>query len=167
MMAKAERNDLLMQRNEPLTIPVELTGSRANKKTKFVVGGVVIVVAIIYLIYTGIQSTSAYFLTVDELNSKSETMIGRTIRVSGMVDAETIDFNNRDLILQFDIFSEAGERLPVVFNGPKPDQMREGAEAIIEGKFNGTQFTAQTLLLKCPSRYEEGTIEQVEVEAVR
>jgi cytochrome c-type biogenesis protein CcmE len=45
--------------------------------------------------------------------------------------------------------------------------MRAGAEAIVEGKFDGTQFTAQTLLLKCPSRYEEGGIEQVEVEAVQ
>ncbi len=156
-----------MQRNEPLSIPMELSGSRANKKTKFIIGGMVVVLAVIYLIYTGIQSTSAYFLTVDELHGRSDTMIGRTVRVSGKVDAATINFNNRDLILTFDVLSETGQRLPVVFNGPKPDQMREGAEAIIEGKFDGNQFTAQTLLLKCPSRYEEGTIEQVEVEAVR
>ena len=65
------------------------------------------------------------------------------------------------------IASETGERMPVVFNGPKPDQMREGAEAILEGKYNGEEFQAQSLLLKCPSRYEEGTIEEVQVEAVR
>jgi cytochrome c-type biogenesis protein CcmE len=156
-----------MQRNEPLSIPMELSGSRANKKVKFIIGGMAIVLAVIYLIYTGIQSTSAYFLTVDELHGRSDTMIGRTVRVSGKVDAETINFNNRDLILTFDILSETGQRLSVVFNGPKPDQMREGAEAIIEGKFDGNQFAAQTLLLKCPSRYEEGTIEQIQVEAVR
>jgi cytochrome c-type biogenesis protein CcmE len=126
-----------MQRNEPLSIPMELSGSRANKKVKFIIGGMAIVLAVIYLIYTGIQSTSAYFLTVDELHGRS------------------------------DILSETGQRLSVVFNGPKPDQMREGAEAIIEGKFDGNQFAAQTLLLKCPSRYEEGTIEQIQVEAVR
>jgi cytochrome c-type biogenesis protein CcmE len=154
-----------MQRNEVLTIPRELSGSRANKKTKFVVGGVVIVLAILYLIYTGIQSSSAYFLTVDELHARSD-MVGRTVRVSGWVDANTIEFNNKELILDFEIFSDEGGRLPVVFNGPKPDQMREGAEAIVEGKFDGNQFTAQTLLLKCPSRYE-GEPEQVQVEAVR
>ena len=146
---------------------MDLSGRRANKKMKFIVGGLVIVLAIAYLIYTGIQSTSAYFLTVDELRAQSQTMAGRTVRVSGKVDAETINFDNRDLTLTFDILSETGQRLPVVFNGPKPDQMREGAEAIVEGKFDGAQFTAQTLLLKCPSRYEEGTIEQIQVEAVR
>jgi cytochrome c-type biogenesis protein CcmE len=55
----------------------------------------------------------------------------------------------------------------VVFNGPKPDQMREGADAILEGKYDGQVFVADSLLLKCPSRYEEGTIEEVKVDAVR
>ena len=150
------------------TIPsVKIAGQSANKKTKFVVGGVVIALAIVYLIYTGIQSTSAYFLTVDELYAKGAVMENRTVRVSGKVDAATIDFNNRDLILTFDVTSETGERMPVVFNGPKPDQMREGADAILEGKYDGETFTAQSLLLKCPSRYEEGTIEEVQVDAVR
>jgi len=145
---------------------VQVSGS-ANKKIKFIVGGVAIALAVVYLIYTGIASNSAYFLTVDELYTKGDVMHNRTVRVAGQVDAETIDFNNRDLVLKFDVTSETGERMSVVFNGPKPDQMREGAEAILEGKYNGEIFTAQSLLLKCPSRYEEGTIEEVQVEAVR
>ena len=83
-----------------------------------------------------------------------------------MID-DPVDFNNRDLILKFDVLSATGERMHVVFNGPQPDQMRDQAEAILEGKFDGQVFTAQSLLLKCPSRYEEGTIEEVQVEAVR
>jgi len=133
---------------------VQISGQSANKKTKFIVGGVVIALAIVYLIYTGIQSTSAYFLTVEELYIKGEAMYDRTVRVSGKVDEESIAFNNR-------------ERMPVVFNGPKPDQMRHGADAILEGKYDGNTFTAQSLLLKCPSRYEEGVVEEVQVEAVR
>ena len=148
-------------------VPTVQVAGPANKKVKFIVGGVAIALAVIYLIYTGIASNSAYFLTVDELYAKGDTMYNRTVRVAGQVDATTIDFNNRDLILKFDVTSETGERMPVVFNGPKPDQMREGAEAILEGKYDGEIFTAQSLLLKCPSRYEEGTIEEVQVEAVR
>ena len=149
------------------TVPaVQIAGQSASKKTKFVVGGVVIALAIVYLIYTGIQSASAYFLTIDELYAKGEVMQNRTVRVSGAVDADTIVFNNRDLIVTFDVTSDTGERMPVIFHGPKPDQMREGAEAILEGKYDGDIFTAQTLLLKCPSRYQEGEIEEVQVEAV-
>jgi cytochrome c-type biogenesis protein CcmE len=146
---------------------VQLAGQPANKKIKFVVGGVIIALAIAYLIYTGVQSSAAYFLTVDELYAKGAAIENQTVRVSGKVDAATIDFNNRDLLLKFEVTSETGQRMPVIFNGPKPDQMREGAEAILEGKYDGQAFTAQSLLLKCPSRYEENGIEEVQVEAVR
>jgi cytochrome c-type biogenesis protein CcmE len=146
---------------------VRVTGQAANKKIKFIVGGVMIALAIVYLIYAGIQSTAAYFLTIDELYAKGEAIQNRTVRVSGQVDANTIEFNNRDLILTFDVTSNTGERMHAVFNGPKPDQMRDGAEAILEGKYDGGVFVAQSLLLKCPSRYDEDTIEQVQVEAVR
>lgn len=145
---------------------IQVNERAANKKIKFAVGGVVIALTIVYLIYTGIQSASAYFLTVDELYAKGDTMLNRTIRVAGDVDAATIDFNNRDLILKFDVTSDTGQRMNVVFNGPKPDQMRQGAEAILEGKYNGNHFVADSLLLKCPSRYEEGTIEEIQVQAV-
>ena len=149
------------------TPSVQLAGQAANKKTKFIIGGVIIALAIAYLIYTGVQSSAAYFLTVDELYVKGAAVENQTVRVSGKVDAATIDFNNRDLRLAFDVTSETGQRLHVIFNGPKPDQMREGAEAIVEGKYDGQAFTAQSLLLKCPSRYEENGIEEVQVEAVR
>ncbi len=149
------------------TPSVQLAGQAANKKTKFIIGGVIIALAIAYLIYAGVQSSAAYFLTVDELYAKGTAIENQTVRVSGKVDAATIDFNNRDLRLAFDVTSETGQRLHVIFNGPKPDQMREGAEAILEGKYDGQAFTAQSLLLKCPSRYEENGIEEVQVEAVR
>lgn len=150
------------------TIPkVQIAERSANKKTKFIIGGVVIALAIVYLIYNGFQSNAAYFLTVDELHTKGEAVYSQTVRVSGTVDAKTIDFNNRDLILAFDVTSENGDRMHVIFNGPKPDQMREGAQAILEGKYDGDVFTAKSLMLKCPSRYEEGTIEEIQVEAVR
>lgn len=157
-----------MKMAQSTSIPTIHVNERpANKKIKFIVGGVIIALAVVYLIYTGIQSNAAYFLTVDELYAKGAAMENRTVRVAGDVDAATIEFNNRDLILNFDVISDTGERMSVVFNGPKPDQMRAGAEAILEGKYDGDMFVAQTLLLKCPSRYEEGEIEQVQVEAVK
>jgi cytochrome c-type biogenesis protein CcmE len=146
---------------------VQIVGRAANKKTKFIVGGVIIALAIVLLIYMGIQSTAAYFYTVDELYAKGVAVENQTVRVAGKVDAATIDFDNRDLLLTFDVTSETGQRMHVIFKGPKPDQMREGADAILEGKYDGQAFTAQSLLLKCPSRYEENGIEEVQVEAVR
>jgi len=151
-----------MQSEKVMGIPSEMAKSRTRGKTKFIIGGLVIAVAIVYLIYTGVQSSAAYYLTVDELYAKQSAMMGKQVRVSGLVDPETINYNHQDLILKFSIMGENGQRLPIVFNGPQPDQMREGAEAIVEGKFDGSIFEAKTLLLKCPSRYDD-SIEEVTV----
>lgn len=139
----------------------------ANKRVKFIIGGAVIALAIIYLIFTTAQSTTSYFLTVEELHDKGSAIYDRNVRVSGKVVGDSVDFNSRDLILRFEIAGESGETVPVFFNGPKPDQMRQDAEAIIQGTYDGNQFTAQELLLKCPSRYEESGFTEEKVEAVR
>ncbi len=151
-----------MQSDKVMGIPSEMAKNRSRGKTKFIIGGLVIALAVVYLIYTGVQSSAAYYLTVDELYAKQTAMMDKQVRVSGMVDAATIDYNHQDLILKFDIMGENGQNLPIVFKGPQPDQMREGAEAIVEGKFDGSVFNAKTLLLKCPSRYDD-KIEQVKV----
>ncbi len=145
---------------------IKITEGNSANKTKFVVGGAVVALAIVYLIYTGIQSSATYFLTIDELYAKGEVVHEQTVRVSGWVDIDTIQFDNRNLILDFDITSEDGTRMAVTFNGPKPDQMRTGTEAIVEGKYDGEQFVATNLLLKCPSKYEGGEMEEIQVEAV-
>jgi len=145
----------------------QVRGRAANKRVKFIIGGAVIALAIVYLIFTATQSTASYFLTVEELHEKGSAIYDRNVRVSGKVVGDSVDFNSRDLLLRFQITGESGETLPVSFNGPKPDQMRHDAEAIIQGKYDGNEFTAQELLLKCPSRYEESGFTEEKVEAVR
>jgi len=148
------------------TIPSIQIAKQTNSKLKFIIGGLIIAFAIGYLIITGIQSSATYFLTIDELQAKGVAIENQTVRVSGWVDMETVEFDNKNLMLTFDITNDAGiERLPIVFNGPKPDQMREGTEAVVEGKFDGETFTATNLLLKCPSKYE-GEPEEIQLQSV-
>ena len=144
-----------------------MTRMLTARRVKFIIGGVVIALAILYLILTAARSTAAYFLTVEELHAKGSAVYGRSLRVSGKVVGDSVDFNSRDLVLRFQIAGESGETLPVVFNGPRPDQLRPEADIIVEGKFDGQEFTARTLLLKCPSRYEEKGVTEEKVEAVR
>ncbi len=144
-----------------------MTRMLTARRVKFIIGGGVIALAILYLIFTAARSTAAYFLTVEELHARGPAVYGRSLRVSGKVVGDSVDFNSRDLVLRFQIAGESGETLPVVFNGPRPDQLRPDADIIVEGKFDGQEFTARTLLLKCPSRYEEKGVTEEKVEAVR
>ena len=56
------------------------------------------------------------------------------------------------------VSNPSATRLQVVYVGPKPDLLRHEAQAIVTGKMGEDGvFYADELLLKCPTRYEEGS----------
>ncbi len=150
------------------TIPVELDRVQTKgKNNKFIIGGLLIIGLIIYLIFTATMQTGAYYLTVTELNHQGASMVGERVRVSGDVVVGSEDWNPQEITLRFRVHDEAGAELPIVFYGPRPDNFVRAASAIIEGQLlEDGNFQADTLLLKCPSRYEEEP-EEVFAEATR
>ena len=154
-------------------------------KMKFLVGGLLIVAAIVYLIISSTQASAQYFMTIGELESSGASVEGRDLRISGAVIGESIQYDPELLELSFmiadipgdnaDIEAQGGlavvlheavidpnrPRLQVVYSGPKPDLLRNEAQAIVTGKIGADgKFYANELLLKCPTKYEESVPEQ-------
>lgn len=132
------------------------------KKThKFAIAGAVIFLTIVALIYTAFKQSSVYYMTVPELKSKGESVVGQGLRASGQVKDGTISYDSEKLILNFDIFETgaATEAIHVTYKGIKPDSFKADVQVILEGKYNPQEslFKATTLLVKCPSRYEGKT----------
>ncbi len=161
------------------------TRAGSGGRAKFIVGGLLIVAAIIYLIVTSTQASAQYFLTVDELASRRGSEIGRDVRVSGAVIGDTITYDPETLTLEFTVAHVSGDNneieaqgglakvlhdavndpgrthMPVVYIGPKPDLLRHEAQAIMTGKMGEDGvFYADELLLKCPTKYEDAVPEQ-------
>jgi cytochrome c-type biogenesis protein CcmE len=149
-------------------------------RAKFLIGGLLIVAAIVYLIASSTQASAQYYLTIDELVAKAESVGDRDIKISGAVDGDSIEYDSKSLTLNFTIVNvpanldeieEAGglaevlheavmdenaSRLQVVYEGPMPDLLRHEAQAIVTGRVGQDGvFYADELLLKCPTRYEE------------
>jgi cytochrome c-type biogenesis protein CcmE len=132
-------------------------------RSKFIFGGAIIVLAVGYLIVSSIGGSTAYYLTVEEVKAKGFS--DRTVRVAGTVVGETIEWSAQELMLRFRIADASGS-LAVIYNGPRPDMLRDGAEAIVEGTYGeGGFFEANNLLLKCPSKYEEAATATAEAPA--
>ena len=154
---------------------------------KFVIGGVFILGAVVFLIWTATTASAQYFLTIDELNAKGASIVDKSVRVSGAVIGDSIQYDAPNLTLTFDvahvpadeaILQEDGglaealhravidpsrARMKVVYVGPKPDLLRNEAEAIMTGHLGADGvFHADELLLKCPTRYEEAVPQQAE-----
>jgi len=155
-------------------------GLSAPGRAKFLIGFGAIIAAIIYLIASKTFDNAQYFLTVKELQDKGPSVVGRSVRLSGAVIGESINYDAQTLTLSFTIanvsndlkeidargglakvLSEAvadptAPRLAVIYIGPKPDLMKPEAQAIVEGRLGEDGiFYANNLLLKCPTRYEE------------
>jgi len=160
---------------------------RSGGRAKFIVGGLLIVAAVVYLIVTSTQASAQYFLTVDELTERAASDIGREVRISGAVIGDTIAYEPETLTLKFAVAHVPGDNseieaqgglgkvlydavndpdrthLQVVYIGPKPDLLRHEAQAIMTGELGEDGvFYADELLLKCPTKYEEAVPEQSE-----
>jgi len=96
-----------------------------------------------------------FYLTVEELRARGSEVYGEDVRVSGHVEEGTIDSNPMSMEHRFVITAD-GERLSVFYKGVAPDTFKDGAEVVVEGKYDPSGlFLAENLLAKCPSKYEE------------
>jgi cytochrome c-type biogenesis protein CcmE len=145
------------------------------RNPKFLVGGLLILAAIVYLIISSSQASAQYYVTIDELRARSAELAGRELRVSGAVIGDSIKYDanipsdNKVIdasgglaaVLKAAVVDNSLARVNVVYKGVKPDLLKNEAQAIMTGKYeaNGT-FTATELLLKCPTKYEEAVPEQ-------
>ena len=158
-----------------------------SSRIKFVIGGLVILVAVVFLIVSSTQASAEYFMTVDELNVKGANMVDKNIRLSGAVIGDSIEYDPQTLSLKFTVAHVTGDnnqvekegglgvvlhqavidpnrsRIRVVYVGAKPDLMRNEAQAIMTGYLGADGiFYADELLLKCPTKYEEAIPQQAQ-----
>jgi cytochrome c-type biogenesis protein CcmE len=155
------------------------------QRNKFIIGGVLILAAVVYLIASSTQASAEYFMTVDELNAEGSSAINKSVRLSGAVLGDTIQNDPATLTLTFEVAHVPGDnaeieaqgglaevlhqavsdptrsRIKVQYEGVMPDLLRNEAQAIMTGKLGEDGvFYAEELLLKCPTKYEEAVPEQ-------
>lgn len=123
---------------------------------KFLFAGALIIGAICYLMFSGINDSMVYYYTVSELQAQSSQLSEKGVRVSGHVLPGSIDKDDDGTRVQFVVFEKTTDaQMPVVYTGLIPDTFKDNAEVVVEGLYhNDASFEANTLLAKCPSKYE-------------
>ncbi len=125
------------------------------KKKKFLIGGIIILLAIGYLSFMGFTGSATYYYTVSEIMEKGNLVYGENIRINGEVATGSVEQESGSFVLRFTIVDVEGEAsLPVVYQGVVPDTFKVGNAVVVEGEINSDDvFRAHTLMPKCPSRY--------------
>lgn len=128
-------------------------------KKKWLIGGVIIIAAVVYLLFLSFSSSVSYYVTVSEFYDRETELTDTNIRVAGKITESPIDWDSEALELSF-IITEGSKNMTVIYHGSQPSGLKEGSNLMVEGKYESDNvFRATQLILKCPSKYESVDIE--------
>ena len=127
--------------------------SNAARYARFGSAVAIIVLALGYLAYTGVQQSKSYYVTIGELRGMGDDAYARRLRVAGNVAPGSI--KRRGTHLEFQL-TEQGKVLNVEYTGTEapPDTFKDDSQALAEGNFGRDGvFHAKQIQAKCASKY--------------
>jgi cytochrome c-type biogenesis protein CcmE len=123
-----------------------------SRRGKFVVGGLVILGAIAYLIWSGVSQSVVYFVTPSEL--LAAPVASKTYRLGGLVLPGSLKWEPKSLDLSFTL-SDGKANVSVKHKGAPPDLFAEGRGAVVEGAWTREgYFKASLILAKHSEEYK-------------
>jgi cytochrome c-type biogenesis protein CcmE len=79
------------------------------------------------------------------------TVVGNLVKQKGIQYQPTLNPN----LVSFYMIDKKGKESLVLLNQPKPQDIERSEDIVIKGQAQEDHFKAHTILLKCPSKYEE------------
>ena len=123
-------------------------------KAKYIIGGIIIIVFIIWGASAFLKTTIQYVPIETAMNSD------KTVQVLGKIDFDKVGYNADESRLEFAVYdAEAADeatatRMNVVYYGVVPGNFDQATSVVLKGKTDGDVFVADQMLVKCPSKYQ-------------
>ncbi|MEL7304707.1 MAG: cytochrome c maturation protein CcmE [Myxococcota bacterium] len=112
--------------------------------------------ALAYVALGDIDENLVYYWEPQELLARGEAGIGKPVRLGGVVKNESVDFDEQSLELTFAVGiapEQGGPTVNVNATGAPPQMFREGIGVVVEGKYDGSTFAADRVLVKHSNEY--------------
>jgi cytochrome c-type biogenesis protein CcmE len=125
---------------------------RRHKRIAFIVAGLAGLGLAAYLGAQAFRSNLVFFYSPSEVVAKAAP-VGRTFRVGGLVEKNTLKRDNDGLTVRFTV-TDTAQSIPVVYKGILPDLFKEGKGCVAQGRV-GTDgvFYADQVLAKHDENY--------------
>jgi len=123
-------------------------------KIGLVIGGLVI------LLCTAVAGVALSGSSRKAISFKEARTLGEPCEIYGEIVPSQTQYDLRNSRLTFvlqEVDKEGrptGERIPVVYTRTKPASFDEAKHVKAAGIFDGSRFQAESLLVKCPSKYQ-------------
>jgi cytochrome c-type biogenesis protein CcmE len=140
--------------------------AETGKYVRFGTAISLIVLALCYLAYTGVQESKSYYVTIQELQTLGDSAYTKHLRVGGSVQPHSIHQSgtHADFVMtEKDPKSGVESSLRVSYKGtePPPDTFKDDALALVVGEYgHDGVFHAREIQAKCASKYapqQQGT----------
>lgn len=126
---------------------------KSKKRVRIIVVSAIVAILLGYLIYSSFGSTLVKYRSVSEVVGNDD-LSGKQVKIAGKVVKGSLEKSKTIVRYRFEI-TDGIDNMPVVYEKALPTSFKEGGEIIVEGTYRpGTEFKAQTLLVKCPSKYK-------------
>lgn len=116
--------------------------------------GIIVIAVAIGVIITSLKNTTSYadFNEAIENPDKEYHVVGKLNKEKPMVYDPKINPDE----FTFTLIDNKGVEKTVVLHKNKPQDFERSEQIVIIGKMKGDQFHANEILMKCPSKYNDG-----------
>lgn len=125
-------------------------------KNKYLFGGAIIVIFLGLMIYLFTQTNVQY-----ENNFAKVIKSGKTVKATGIwLKERNYEYDYQNKIFSFYIKDDNGNIMKVIYHGMIPNNFESSTSIVVTGKYSDGVFHATDILTKCPSKYQEQSIQK-------
>ncbi|MEM7735719.1 MAG: cytochrome c maturation protein CcmE [Deinococcota bacterium] len=135
--------------------------NRVSKKIAYGLAGIGVLIVAGLFIYQALNTSLVYFILPSEHASNPSQYVNRRIRLGGIVEKDSVSFDDEQLLLNFYI-TDSIDRYAVSHYGTPPELFQENTGVVVEGGFENGVFVSDNLLVKHSEVYEaapDGTVD--------
>jgi cytochrome c-type biogenesis protein CcmE len=125
---------------------------------------IIVVIAVAIGIMVGTAGDASTYVNFDEAYKMAATGKTKDIHVVGQLKKDGsghivgIEEGADRVSFSFILVDDAGKEQRVEYNEPMPPDMLKSEKVVIVGGYTGERFKASKIILKCPSKYQEQSI---------
>lgn len=132
-------------------------------KKSHILGIVVIAIAVFVIISTAGDAST--YVTFDEAKALSDAGSDKKVHVVGQLKTSEsgeilgVEPSQDKLTVTFLMVDNNEQTNKVFYNKPMPPDLKQSEQVVVIGQYKKDMFYADQILLKCPSKYEENTLQ--------
>jgi cytochrome c-type biogenesis protein CcmE len=124
-------------------------------KNKYIFGGIIILLFLVVMGYLFTQSNIKY-----ESNFTNVMSSDKTVKATGSwVKEKSYQMDKAQNTFSFFMRDENGREMKVVYEGVIPNNFETATSVVVTGSYRNGYFHAKDILTKCPSKYQQNSVQ--------